>query len=576
MDYIRLHFPEDKYDVEIVVFEDEGFSGGNFNRPDLHRFLTIQKENPFNVLVCYRLDRISRNIAEFSNLMQELTAVETSFISIKEQFDTTTPMGRAMMYIASVFAQLEREVIAERIRDNMLELAKTGIWLGGDPPTGFKSERFEKVSVCEADENNIMEKKSKKACKLIVFEEEMKDVFLIHKKFKELKSLVKVETYLMQNDILTRNGKYYSVQTIKALLTSLVYVQNDEDTMEYLTSRGIKVYAEDDGRSKFDGKYGYLTYHKTSNRQRLPMEEWIIAVGLHQGQIPGKEWVETQLLLEKNRDKSYCAAGSTNPKKQTIVRGLIKCKACAEKGITTNMRPRNTDVRRPDGSVAYRYSCVIKEKSKGHKCQSDNIAGEKLDNKIIDIIRDIFVPNSEIYQELKKMAIAENTDSAVEELELLKISYSKIQAEIKKFIDKIPYVDIELMEMINSELKKLKEKKADVEKQIEELERNIKNNVNTEAQAAKDIINIIDYSFKIFDTFDLKSKRDIAGLFIESIYGSGEDIEINLLNTKIDDLKKKVVIPTVSVGSRLSSDTCLSDDLLTPTLPTQRTGKISP
>lgn len=96
------------------------------------------------------MDRISRNIADFSSLMNglnELNKLNTRFILIKEQFDTTTPMGRAMMYIASVFAQLEREVIAERIRENMLELAKTGIWLGGDTPLGFDSERFEIMQI---------------------------------------------------------------------------------------------------------------------------------------------------------------------------------------------------------------------------------------------------------------------------------------------------------------------------------------------------------------------------------------------------------------------------------------------
>lgn len=130
MKYIKEHYPETEYDVEIVIFEDDGFSGGNIERPKFLEFLIEERMKPFDVLICYRLDRISRNIADFSNLMNEITKLGTSFVSIKEQFDTKTPMGRAMMYIASVFAQLEREVIAERIRDNMIELAKTGRWLG--------------------------------------------------------------------------------------------------------------------------------------------------------------------------------------------------------------------------------------------------------------------------------------------------------------------------------------------------------------------------------------------------------------------------------------------------------------
>ena len=89
------------------------------------------KKRKFKAIIVYRLDRISRNISDFASLIEELARLDISFVSIKEQFDTSTPMGRAMMYVASVFSQLERETIAERIRDNMHELAKTGRWLGG-------------------------------------------------------------------------------------------------------------------------------------------------------------------------------------------------------------------------------------------------------------------------------------------------------------------------------------------------------------------------------------------------------------------------------------------------------------
>lgn len=130
MKYIQQHYPNSEYNVETIIFEDDGFSGGNIDRPKFKLFLIEEDKKPFDVLICYRLDRISRNIADFSTLMNHIAELGTRFVSIKEQFDTKTPIGRAMMYIASVFAQLEREVIAERIRDNMIELAKTGRWLG--------------------------------------------------------------------------------------------------------------------------------------------------------------------------------------------------------------------------------------------------------------------------------------------------------------------------------------------------------------------------------------------------------------------------------------------------------------
>lgn len=83
------------------------------------------------------MDRISCNVADFSSTLDELQEYGVNFVSIKEQFDTTSPMGGAMIYIAYVFAQLERETIAERVRDNMIELAKNIQWLGGTIPLGY-------------------------------------------------------------------------------------------------------------------------------------------------------------------------------------------------------------------------------------------------------------------------------------------------------------------------------------------------------------------------------------------------------------------------------------------------------
>lgn len=223
-EYVKNNYNDMFYDVETIIYEDEGFSGGSLNRPQFKKFLQEERERPYNLLICYRLDRISRNIADFSGLINELNELGTGFVSIKEQFDTKTPMGRAMMYIASVFAQLEREVIAERVRDNLLELAKTGTWLGGEPPIGFNAERYKKVTICE-ESNSSLINKTKKASKLIINEKELPIVKLIFSKYKELKSLTMLETYLMNNNIKTRKNSYYSIPSLKRILSNPVYAR---------------------------------------------------------------------------------------------------------------------------------------------------------------------------------------------------------------------------------------------------------------------------------------------------------------------------------------------------------------
>ena len=115
-EFVRMHYPDVK-EKDIAVYEDEGFSGGNLERPDFKKMMKAARAHAFDAIVVYRLDRISRNISDFTGLVDELTKLDVSFVSIKEQFDTSTPMGRAMMFIISVFSQLERETIAERIRE---------------------------------------------------------------------------------------------------------------------------------------------------------------------------------------------------------------------------------------------------------------------------------------------------------------------------------------------------------------------------------------------------------------------------------------------------------------------------
>ena len=194
------------------------------NRPGFKNMMDAARKKRFQALIVYRLDRISRNISDFAGLIEELTRLDIDFVSIKEQFDTGTPMGRAMMYIASVFSQLERETIAERIRDNMHELAKTGRWLGGTTPTGYASETVESVSPGG---------KTKRACRLRLIPEEADKVRLIYSLYLELDSLAGTEARLMQLGIQTKNGRSFTRFSIRGILQNPVYLTADLEAYEY-------------------------------------------------------------------------------------------------------------------------------------------------------------------------------------------------------------------------------------------------------------------------------------------------------------------------------------------------------
>ena len=536
LEYIKMHYPEEEYEVEIEIFEDEGFSGGTIDRPEFQRMLKMEEEKPFNVLIVYRLDRISRNIADFSNLMNELTKLNTSFVSIKEQFDTKTPMGRAMMFIASVFAQLEREVIAERVRDNMIELAKTGRWLGGQTPTGFDSERYEIVNIYEKNNDNTLEKKKKKACKLIENVEERKIIEIIAQKYLEIKSLTGLEYYLIKHDIKSRKGAYFSTSRLRVILTNLVYVSYDQDIKEYLEKKNIRIFTEPD-REIPDGKYGLISYNKVDgNKNAREMDEWIVAVGLHPGYIKGIDFIRIQELLEKNSSKRY----RSKCKNEALLSGIIKCENCG-----SYMRPKATGNRRGDnGKRRYYYTCEKKDKSKGLKCHSSNVAGIALDNLIIERLKEILVPSSEIYKELKAMSISRNTVSDnIAEIESLKKTYNKNKEAIKKLIEKLKYIDIDVIDLINEELKKLKDENQSIQVKIQKLEKEKeKENVEKtqESKGAKLILDIIDNCIDRFDELDLKLRKDILRIFINELWGNGENVRGKILNTKLEESQKKL------------------------------------
>ncbi|WP_370773422.1 recombinase family protein [Clostridium sp.] len=201
-------------DVNFLIYEDEGWSGGNINRPQFTKMMNDAKLKRFSALICYRLDRIARNVADFSSTYKILEENKIAFISITEQFDTNSIMGRGMINIAATFAQIERETIAERIKDNMLELSRTGRWLGGTPPLGFKSVQI--------TENN------KKMYKLEVIDDELEIVKLIYKLYPQYKSTVPIARYLVSNHIKGKNGGDFSRNTVLQILKNPVYCCSDD------------------------------------------------------------------------------------------------------------------------------------------------------------------------------------------------------------------------------------------------------------------------------------------------------------------------------------------------------------
>lgn len=519
--YINLHL-EDVDKDNIVVYEDEGFSGGNTARPQFQAMVNAIRKREIDLVICYRLDRITRNLNDFSGMMKDFEEYNVIFVSVKEQFDMTNPMGKAMMNLTAVFAELERETIRDRIRDNMHELAKHGRWLGGNTPTGYKSvELVNKITV---------DGREKKAYKLEIVKDEAVLIHLIFSKFLETSSLTKVETYLLQNHIKTKNTKNFSRFTIRAILSNPVYMIADKEAWDYYEEMGVEIYAE---QSAFDGRHGIMAYNKTeqkpgkSNKVR-DMKEWIIAVGKHKGMIPGKEWVKVQRLLGQNNSKSYRKQKSN----QALLSGLLFCGNCG-----SFMRPKQSQRVNANGEKVYSYLCETKEKSRMKNCAIKNPQGNELDKMICDEIKRLSENSSEFVQKLRKAEkiVKGDTKEYDRQIEQLKTSLRQTEKEIQALVDSLSKAgQTAAYGYITDKINVLDEKKQGLETQIQQLKQLMDSDFLSQAQF--DILEGMLSSFAdTFDSMSIERKRTALRAFIRKIVWDGENIHLYLFGAEDND-----------------------------------------
>jgi site-specific DNA recombinase len=166
-------------------YDDGGYSGGSTDRPDLQRLLEDIRARKIDVIVVYKVDRLTRSLADFAKLVELFDAHGVSFVSVTQQFNTTTSMGRLTLNVLLSFAQFEREVTSERIRDKIAASKRKGIWVGGNLPLGYEM----------------------KDGKIAVDEEEAEQVRLIFRRYLEVGSVNELVRDLRERNVRTKTKK---------------------------------------------------------------------------------------------------------------------------------------------------------------------------------------------------------------------------------------------------------------------------------------------------------------------------------------------------------------------------------
>jgi DNA invertase Pin-like site-specific DNA recombinase len=183
-------------------YSDGGFSAGSLDRPALQRLLRDVEAGRVDAVVCYKIDRLSRSLADFVKLIDIFERHDVTFVSITQQFNTTTSMGRLTLNILLSFAQFERELAGERIRDKFLASRKRGLWMGGHPPLGY----------------DVQERK------LVVNEAEVALVRHIFERFLQVGSATKLVQELNAAGHRTKRGKPFDKSQLYRVIGNRTYV----------------------------------------------------------------------------------------------------------------------------------------------------------------------------------------------------------------------------------------------------------------------------------------------------------------------------------------------------------------
>lgn len=488
-DYAGIIF-KDK-DIDFIIYDkDEGFSGKNMNRPSFQELMSDVRHNVLDVVMVYKLDRISRNVQEFSAMYDIFQEHNVSFVSVKESFDTTTPMGRTVMYILAAFAQLERENTSERVTDNMQALGASGKWTGGKLPTGMTSVRRQtgekEHSYLVVDKNTIWLVKS------------------LYGLITQGYTITKAERYCRDHGIKSQSGKFLNTSQIYNIITNPVYCQNSIEAYYYFKDLGCTL----PDPALFDGTKGLIGYGKTkvgkTSQKKQDKSGWTIAIGIHDYVIPAADWIAAQNRLGIN--KMIRAAKYD----YGILKGVLRCQCGARMDVRTYSK---------NGRCFSYYYCTDMSRQGRDKCNTGYIRTEQVEDAFLKQLRRIrFNPDG--------FKLRPDDSGALQ-------SSSSIREELKQTAAAIDNLTAALMNATDSPAAAyIIAKIEELDKQKQTLETNLRKASLQESadktlqETEADIYQNICYLLDNFDSIEYTGKNELIRKIIKKCILEGENLRI--------------------------------------------------
>lgn len=319
---------------DYEVFEDAGYSGKNTDRPAFQNMMAKIRRHEFSHVLVWKIDRISRNLLDFSEMYEELQALRVTFVSKNEQFDTSTAMGGAMLKIILVFAELERNMTSERVTATMISRASQGQWNGGRVPYGYDYDSDTSTFSIREDEAAV--------CRIL------RDDYLKHH------SLVHTSRLLNDKGFKTRTGHDWTPTTVWIIASSPFYA----------------------------GIYRYNRYKGTENRTENPPDEWVLVPEHHPAIFTVQEYEQMSERLAKNSRQRNSPGKQHKGNHTYVFGGLCYCGKCGSKLSATPGRVL------ADGYRTAIYSCPKRRSTKDcdNPSMNDLQIGEFVLNYVLNML----------------------------------------------------------------------------------------------------------------------------------------------------------------------------------------------
>lgn len=462
-----------------LEYIDRGYSGKDTNRPAFEEMLNDIKLGKISKVVVYKLDRISRSILDFSNMMDVFQKYNVEFISTTEKFDTSTPIGRAMLNICIVFAQLERETIQKRVTDAYYARCKKGFYMGGRVPYGFKLEHTIIQGI--------------KTSKYVPVPEEREQIQLLYSMYANANnSLGDVIRYFNDHNIEHLRGGIWSTARLSEVLRNPVYVKADIDVYEFFQSQGANVM---NPVSDFTGFNACYLYKGTvsGTRKQCDLTDKEIVLAPHEGIISSKEWLKCRWRCLNNRQSARACKA-----KNSWLIGKTKCGNCGYS--LTYVRAKT--------KMGKYFICSSKIRTKKCKGTGSVVYADVLENYMLEAIK----------KKLSQFRVLTSQDEkgANPKINECKIRLSKVNKEIAQLLDKVGNANEILIKYINEKIEALDNEQKALQKEIFDLTSNAEDNNMSKIRDHVDKWNEI--------TFE--DKQAVVDALIKVIYIANGKIDI--------------------------------------------------